>query len=59
MAFIDRGGLRAVSVGVDERVTKHMAQQRLVEKDARKRVYGNMLPTYRKALTNIFVSEML
>ena len=29
----------------DERVTKHMARQGLVEDDARKRVYDNMLPT--------------
>ena len=33
----------------DERVTKHMARQGVDEDDARKRVYDNMLPTYRKA----------
>ena len=43
----------------DERVTKHMARQGVDEADARKRVYDNMLPTYRKALANIFVNEML
>ena len=43
----------------DERVTKHMARQGVDEDDARKRVYDNMLPTYRKALANIFVNEML
>ena len=43
----------------DERVTNHMARQGENEDDARKRVYDNMLPTYRKALPNIFVHEML
>ena len=43
----------------DERVTKHMARQGVDEYDARKRVYDNMLPTYRKALANILVNEML
>ena len=36
-----------------------MARQGVDEDDARKRVYDNMLPTYRKALANIFVNEML
>ena len=43
----------------DERVTENMARQRLHEEAARKRVYDNMLPTYRKALVNVFVDEML
>ena len=43
----------------DERVTKHMVRQELVEDNARERVYDNMLPIYRKALANIFVNEML
>ena len=40
-----------------ERVTKHMARQGVHKDDARKRVYE--LPTYRKALANICVNEML
>ena len=36
-----------------------MARQGLDVDDARKRVYDNMLPAYRKALANIFVNEML
>ena len=36
-----------------------MARQGIDEDDARKRVYDNMLPTYRKALGNIFFNEML
>ena len=43
----------------DERVTEHMAGQRVDEGDARKQVYDNMLPTYRKASLNVFVDEML
>ena len=43
----------------DERVTKHMARQGVDEIDAWKRVYDNMFPTYRNALANIFVNEML
>ena len=42
-----------------ERVTKRMVGQGVDEDDARKRVYDNMLPTYRKAFANIFVTEML
>ena len=34
----------------DERVTEHMARQGVDKEDARRRVYDNMLPTYRKAL---------
>ena len=36
-----------------------MARLGIDEDDARKRVYDNMLPGYRKALANIFVNEML
>ena len=35
-----------------------MARQGIDEEDARKRVY-DMLPTYRKALVNVFVNELL
>ena len=38
----------------DERVTKHMARRGVDEDDARKRVYDNMLPTYRKASWRTF-----
>ena len=43
----------------DERVTEQMTRLGVDEEDARKRVYDNMLPTYRKALVNIFVDGML
>ena len=43
----------------DQRVTEHMARQEVDEEDARNRVFDNMLPTYRKALVNVFVDEML
>ena len=36
-----------------------MAIQGVDEDDARKRVYDNMLPAFRKVLSNIFVNEML
>ena len=36
-----------------------MARKGVDEDDARKRVYDNMLPAYRKALATIFVNEML
>ena len=42
----------------DERVTKH-GKKGVDEDDARKRVYDNMLPTYRNALANIFFTEMV
>ena len=40
-----------------ERFTEHMARQRVDEENARKRVYDNMLPTYRKALANVFMMK--
>ena len=43
----------------DELITEHMARQGVDGEDARKRVYDNILPTYRKALVNVFVDEML
>lgn len=43
----------------DERVDKHMVEQGIDEEEARKKVYHNMLPIYRKALANVFVDEIL
>ena len=43
----------------DERVTKRMAEKWVDEEEARKKVYDNMLPIYRKALANVFVNEIL
>ena len=43
----------------DKRVTKRMAEKWVDEEEARKKVYDNMLPTYRKALANVFVKEIL
>ena len=43
----------------DERVTKHMAEQGADEEEARKKVYHNILPIYRKALENFFIDDIL
>ena len=59
MAFIDRGSLRAVSVGVWW--TSHQAQgaTRVSRGWCSEASVRNMLPTYRKAVANIFVNEIL
>lgn len=36
-----------------------MAEKWVDEEEARKKVYDNMLPSYRKALANVFVNEIL
>ena len=43
----------------DERATKQLAKQGVDEDDTRKRMYDNMLPTYRRALVNVFVTVVL
>ena len=43
----------------DKRVASHMSSADMDEAEARKLVYRNMLPIYRKVLTNLFVDKVL